>query len=785
MSIAEIKGYCSLCSCWCPAVAVVKDGVLLEVKPDKEHPLGNSLCPKGLASPELVYNKQRLQYPLRRTKPKGAADPGWERISWEEALHTIATRLNEIKAKSGAESVAFARSGPAGSPMGEVGGWVNRLANAYGSPNSIATTHICQWHRDCCSSYTFGNIGGRAGGRPEFERSACILIWGNNTHATRHSLVPLIKRGVESGAKLIVIDPRQTKIAAMADLWLQVNPGTDGALALSMINVVIEENRYDAGFVRDWTNAPFLVRNDTGNFLRPNDLTPNLNPAAYMVVDATSGELKSYLPGTPLTATPILDANYTVKLATGQKVPCQTAFRLLRELTDKYSPGIAETITGVPRDKISDAARMFATIKPACYYTWNGIEQSINASQTNRAICILYALTGNYDTPGGNVILPRVPANGVEGNEFLSPDVAKKRLGFAERPLGPGSVTFRSTQAYEVYNAILTGKPYPVKAMLGFGGNLVMSNAPSVLARQALSRLEFHAQTELFMSPTAELADIVLPAATCWESWHVGVNIDPAGDKAYVQLRPAVVPPQHESRPDMEVVFDLALRLGLGDKFWKGDIAAGFNQQFAPAKITVEQLRANPGGITINLPMKHQKYRQPDGAGNVAGFGTPSKRVEIYSSLFKEHRYDPLPTWREPAKTSQKYPLTLIVTKPAEFCHSQHRAVPSLRKMAPHPYLEINPAQARELGVKDGDRVRLETACGSITLQASLTEGIGPNVVCTQNGWWQACPELGLPGYDPYSSAGANVNTLYDIKEMDPLSGSLPLKGQPCRVTKV
>jgi len=770
----------------------VRDGVLVDVRSDEEHPLACNLCPKGLFSAELVYNKQRLQYPMRRTRPKGDPDPGWERITWDEALDTITTRLNEIKAESGPEAVVFARSGPAGSPMGELGPWVIRLANAFGSPNNIATTHICQWHRDGGSAYTYGIIG-RWGsiGRAEFERSACILIWGNNVHATRNSLVPLIKKGVDRGAKLIVIDPRKTAIASMADLWLQVNPATDGALALSMINVMLEDKLYDHEFVRDWTTAPFLVRRDTGDFLRASDLTNGGDASSYVTVDVNNNEPRAYVPGTQPPAEPALDGTFTIRLANGEETECNTVLQLLRQLASEYPLDRAAELTGVPENQIREAARLMGANKPSCLYSWNGIEQNTNAMQTNRAVCILYALTGNYDTPGGNVLPPIIAANPIVDIRFLSPETEQKRLGFQERPLGPCGKTARSIQSYDVFRASLTGQPYPVKAMVGFGGNILLSNAPSAYGKEALSHLDFHVQTELFMSPTAELADIVLPAASSWESWFVGVNFHPLSEKAYIQLRPAVVPPQHESWSDLKIIFELAKRLGLGDRFWDGDIEAGFNYQFSPSNITVEQLRMNPGGIGIELSMEYRKFSQKDDRDNFRGFPTPSKRVEIYSSLFKEHGYDPLPVWKEPitiryarSNEAEKYPLILISGKIAEYCHSQHRAIPSLRKRAQHPFLEINNLKAGELGIDDGDWVIMETPHNSITLQARVTDEISYNVVCTQNGWWQACPELNLPGYDPFSPEGANLNLVYSTEEIDPISGSLPLKGYPCRVRK-
>jgi anaerobic selenocysteine-containing dehydrogenase len=241
----------------------------------------------------------------------------------------------------------------------------------------------------------------------------------------------------------------------------------------------------------------------------------------------------------------------------------------------------------------------------------------------------------------------------------------------------------------------------------------------------------------------------------------------------------------------MKIMFELARRLGRGDVFWDGDIEAGFNYQFAPSGVTVAHLRENPGPFTIDLDMKYRKYENRDKAGNFIGLPTPSKRVELYSIPFKAQGHDPLPVWKDPLSVSfpgndvkREYPLLLINSKVVEFSHSQHRSLPSLRKRVPQPFLEINPTQAGELGVQDGDSVLLETSYGSITLFAKLREDIAFDVVCTQNGWWQECEELDLPGYDPYSSEGANVNLLYRTNNIDPISGSVPIKGWPCRVRK-
>jgi anaerobic selenocysteine-containing dehydrogenase len=778
----EIKGYCSQCSCYCRIVSEVRDEIFVRVRPDSEHPMVTPICPKGAAGPELVYNKQRLQYPMKRTNPKGSGDPGWVRISWEEALKSISDRLNQVKSRYGAQAVATVRASPAGSAIGEVWPWIRRFANAFGTPNNISTTHVCQWHRDNNSAYTFGRPGTMgSAGRPEFENSSCMIIWGNNVHATRTSLLPLIEQGKKKGSKLIVIDPRRIELVDQADLWLQVNPETDGFLALSMIHVLLSEGWFDESFTRDWTTAPFLVREDTGNFLRPNDLAAGGDPSGCMAADA-AGALVNCLPGVALTLTPALDVRVSVRVAGGETVACETVFNLLRKSVAAYAPDRAAEVTGIPAAKIRETVRMITQHRPVCWYSWNGIEQNVNASQTNRAICIFYALNGDYDRQGGNALLPPMPVNPVLGLEFADP--ARKGLGYGDRPLSASASA--ETQGYELYKSLLTGKPYEIKALLAFGGNLITSSGHALVAREALNKLEFHAHMEMFLTPTAELADIVLPAASSWESWHVGLNIASGGEKGYIQLRPAVVPPQHESRMDMEVLFDLADRLGLGDRFWNGDVEAGFNHMLAPSGVTVEQLRRSPSGVAVDLRMKYRKYLQKDGDGRLTGFPTPSKRMEIYSQVYKDRGYEPLPSWREPSHSRLKseYPLILTGGKVVQYSHSQHRALPSLRRAVPHPFLEIHPQKAGELGIRDQDWVLLETVHGAVTLQAKLTEGIACDVVSMLNGWWQGCPELGLPGYDPCSSDGANMNMLSDSEEMDVISGSLPLKGYPCRIRR-
>jgi anaerobic selenocysteine-containing dehydrogenase len=800
-SIKFIKGYCPQCMAICGTIAQVEDGVFTKVLPDKEHPnFWPSLCPKGHAGPELVYSNARLRYPMRRTRPKGDPNPGWERISWDEALDIIAAKLNEIKAKYGAEAVGWYRPAPGGSASKDFWDWMLRIAHAYGSPNTIATTHICNWGRDGSAAHTFGTM---VGPRPEADKSGCILVWGANPYRTWPILAGNIEQGIKKGARLIVVDPRRTEIAEKADLWLQVNPGTDCALVLGMLHVAITEKLYDERFVLDWTNAPFLVRTDTTNLLRASNIAVGADTKSYVVWDKNSHSPKVYDPRTTTfeseSLSPALTGSYTVGLADGKQVECKTVFQLLDDRVSQYPLGWAESITNVPRDKIREAAEMFTTIKPSCYWTWNGIEQQTNDNQTHRTICILYSLTGNFDAIGGNRVFPSPPIRRLDGTEFLTAEAKRKRLGNTERPIGPPGEKSRSyvaIRANDLYNAILTDKPYPVKGLVAFGGNVITSNPESLVGREAISKLDFFVQVEMFMTPPAQLADIVLPAASYWESWHVRVGFQGLGLKSssHIQLREQVVPPQHESKSDMEIIFELAKRMGLGDKFWNGDMEAAYNYQIAPSGLTVAELRKHPSGITLDIPSVEKAYSRADPErGLPIGFNTDCKRIELFSQLFRDHNYEPIPDYREPVISDtenregvlKRYPLILTAFKFLEYCHGWGRCLPSLRKLVPEPFIEINSVKAQEVGIKDGDMLILETANGKIKVKAKLTAAIAPNVVATQTGWWQECQELGLPGYDPYSPNGRNINLLYSTKAWDPVTGSYQLRGYPCAIRKI
>ncbi len=631
--------------------------------------------------------------------------------------------------------------------------------------------------------------------RPDYDNAGCIVLWGFNPHASWPAAAARIGKAKARGAKLIVIDPRKSNMVDRADLWLQVRPGGDGILALSMIHVMLEEKLFDAAFVRDWTNGSFLVRDDNQQLLTARDISEAGDGESFFVWDERGAALVGYRADRGYARegiVPALSGSHAVGLMDGAVVECRPALHHLREIAERYAPERAEDRTGVPAQDVRRAVRIVAAEKPSCYYSWVGIEQHRDATQTNRALCILYALTGQFDERGSNVLFANPPVRSIGAPELLPKEIASRRLGYAEYPLGsPGHGA--TVQPGHMYRAILTGEPYPVKALLSFGGDFLVAHADGAQGKAALTALDFHVHVDIFPNPSASFADLLLPASTCWEREGLMAGFVTAEQTAaWVQLRPAVVVPLHESRADVEIIFELATRLGLAEHFFNGEIDAALNWHLAPSGLTVDALRQQRMGIRAAPQTRYRKHSEIDErTGRPRGFHTPTRKLEIFSTRLAHGGHPPFPGMSvaahggdESANRANEYPLILTSFRLVQFCDQQHRNIPRLRKQAREPFIEIHPATANELAIEENQWVVLETTTGKIRLKSRLNKSLHPKVVATQHGWWQGCEELALPGYDPLSPNGANLNLILSAEQRDPISGAVAHRSQRCRIRK-
>jgi anaerobic selenocysteine-containing dehydrogenase len=388
------------------------------------------------------------------------------------------------------------------------------------------------------------------------------------------------------------------------------------------------------------------------------------------------------------------------------------------------------------------------------------------------------------------VLFTPVPTNPVAGMELLDRAQRAKAIGLSDRPLGPARFGFVTGEDF--YTAALEGRPYRARGLVSFGSNLLMAQGDSARGRDALQALDFHVHLDMFMSPTAEQADIVLPVTSAFEAEGLQIGFEVSQEaQSLVQLRAPLVPALGEARADIEIIFDLATRLGLDEHFFAGEVEAGWEHQLRPSGITLRQLREDPAGVRLPLETRHAKYAAA-ADGRPAGFATPTGRIELYAESFLDVGQPPVPTFTEPALSprsrpdlADEFPLVLTCTKDLHFCETQHRQIASLRRRAPDPEVELHPDTADARGIANGDWVEITTPKGSVRARAALNGTLDPGVVCGQHGWFEPCDELDLPGYPPFGPGSANLNLVLSQTPSDPISGSSPLRAQVCQLTRL
>ena len=689
--VKRIRTACRSCHGGCGVIAHVKGGKVIKVEGDPGSPISHgSMCSKGLAILQLAYHPDRVLYPMKRN------DKGWKRISWDVALDTIAERFKEVIEAHGPESIVI------GQGTGrDYESFLYRFANLLGTPNVLTAGHQCYVSRIGATLITCGNL-------PvcDYEgEPKCIVVWACNPLWTNPDEYKAegFWRAYKKGSRLIVVDPRKGFLANRADLWLQLRPGTDAALAMGFLNVIIEEGLYDREFVEKYIHG----------------------------WDAFVKRVREY----PL---------------------------------DRV-----EEITWVGRGLIREAARVYANTKPACIQWGVPIEQTLNCTDANRLLTALMAVTGNLDVPGGNVFFMPPPVRRV--SEFsrhrdLPPEQRKKRLGGEQYKLA-SRVALISPKA--AWDAILTGKPYPLKAGLLCGTNPVMTRANAKEVYEALKKLGFLTVIDFFLTPTAELADIFLPAATWLEQDYVG---DFWKRHGYVVARQKAVE-IGECWQDHKIFQELGKTMGQ-EAYWWDRLEDALNYMLEPSGLTWDEFKERG---YLKGEQTYRKYEEK-------GFSTPTGKVELYSTTLDKWGREPLPSYREIPESPisrpdllDRYPYILNAgLRTPTFFHSANYMVPWLREIRPDPIVEIHPETAKRHGIEEGQWVYIESPRGRIRQRAKLNNGIDPRVIVAEHGWW--FPELKDPGHG-WDIANVNVLTDNNPEICDPLMGSTNLRVLLCNIS--
>ena len=539
-------------------------------------------------------------------------------------------------------------------------------------------------------------------GRPDISRSKCLLVWSGNPFYSNITLVHEILPAREKGLKIIDVGPLITPLTAHADIHLRIRPGTSGALALGMAHVIIEEGLYDREFVE----------------------------------------------------------NYTL------------GFEEYRSYVSRFPPQVTEEITGVPSERIITAARLYASAKPACMLnSANATTHHTNGLQNHRALTCLVGLTGNFDVEGGNPLVRPAYGNVPNGlvtrdSEFEQPrpwSELPPRIGQDRYPAWSRIVP--EGQALHLPFQIQSGDPYPLRAMLAFGLNHRMWPGSDFM-EASLGKLDFIVDVDIFMTDSAKLADLVLPACSSLERSELKFY-----QEQYAIWTQPAISPLWESRSDADIIFELAKRMVPDDHLMRQGYEACIDWILEPTKLTVAELKKHPGGYAVkNITMPpYRKYR-------TMGFATPSKKMEFTSTILAEEGQDALPVYHEPKLSPRSTPdvaknFPLILTTGARlpmFVHSRTFRLGWMRSLRRDPMVDINPKDAEERNISQDDWVALSTPRGSIKVRANLTEIVAPGVVNVYHDY----PE-------------ADVNLLVEPDYLDPISGYAGFKSLLCQVQRL
>ncbi len=719
------RSYCGLCHPRCGLLLEVESGKIISVKGDTQHPVTRGMiCERGRLMADHVHHPDRMNYPLKRKGEKGSGR--WQRLTWEQALDEVAEKVYGLRQAYGAETLAFTHGTKRTYHFDE-----RRFFNLFGSPNVCGANNICMCPSNAVEYATYGGFSWGDAAQAE-----CLVLWGHAPSASSPTgLYPQIIKAKNRGAVLIVVDPRRIPEAEKADIWLPIRPGTDTALMLGWLNVIIAEELYDRDFVEKWT----------------------------------------------------------------------VGFEELREAARGFTPEKVAEITWLSPKDITETARIYATRSPAAI-TWGfGIDkQGINATQAARARCCLRAVTGNIDIAGGEPLGCADPVGRIIGeeqmelNEMIPQSQRAKQLGAERYPFFgfPGweknlEANRRLPSEYmhpanadntcvaharDVFEAMITGRPYPVKAAISVASNPVMSLPDSYKTRDALNSLDLYVVGEFFMTPSAALADYVFPICSTVETSELWMTED------FCVACPRGIDPLFERRNTYDFWRGLAVRLGQ-EEYWPWQtVDEVWDYMLSPIGLDFKKLFEQNGVFGRREYRRYEKY----------GFGTPSGKVELYSSIFKDLGCSPIPVYREVSKdlagnedNSDNFPLVLITgSRFMPMYHSEQRQIEAARKKRPDPVVTLNPETAASLGLNQDDRVRVETAYGSILMRLKLSERVNFRMADADHGWW--FPEREQPGQDLFGAFESNANVLCpDAPELcSPEIGSWPHSGLPCRVRR-
>jgi thiosulfate reductase/polysulfide reductase chain A len=733
------RSICTMCGSQCGILVYVRGGKIVRIRGNPDNPVSRGFTCKRIASAiKWLYHPGQLMYPLKRVGDRGEGK--WMRITYDEALDEIAEKLKGIKDKYGPHTLAVAEG-----TLRYAEFWMRaRFMYLFGSPNNFHPGVICGLNREVLGNSIAGfRVCPKLG---NLQDTRCVVIQSGNPRGFHPQMAEQLRRIKELAPgrlRVIVIDPRDTGIATEeTDIHLKIRPGTDASLMLAWLRIIINEELYDKNFVRNYTFG----------------------------------------------------------------------FDKLAERVQEYTPEKVADITGIPADQIIESARVFATTKPASLLGGVGTDQiAFNSTRVEHACACLMAITGNIDIPGGRYVptYPGVSINGkrpirdceMELTDKLTKEQRARLVGGEQfrltsfsgyetwgsaysRTYGVPAPSLHVVSASEplLYRGIVNNDPNHIRALISWASNVMVRTANTKMVYEALKspNLELNVVLEFTMTPTAQLADYVMPAASClerpyWTTWE-----DFSDTCCFSE---AAIEPMGERRDDYHFWRGLGVRLGQ-EEYWPWQTHEEVMEYRAkPIGLTFEELVKAAG---LRPPVAFKKYEK-------RGFATETGKFELYSTVLEKLGYDPLPYYSEPPESyantpdvAKEFPLILITggRSNPQYHSEYHQMSAGMRERHVDPIVDINTETARQVGINDGDWVFIETLRGKIRQKAHVTDGILPNIVNCEASWWY--PEM--PGEEPRLhglwESSANILTLDEPDICDELVGGWACRALLCRISK-
>ncbi len=727
----EFVGACrGNCASSCTIKATVRDGKIVKTEAyDTKNPLDRRMCVKGHTWPQRIYLPERLKYPMRRAEGTKRGEGKWEQITWDEAIDEIATKWLGYVENYGPTSVAQVRGD------GNLG-----MANTFYKV-LFGTMGAAEVHFSCDHSITHFAGPKIIGYDPWFfgndpktmTLSDNVFIWGANTSTSAQTSWPYIQEAIDAGAHLICIDPQYTVLASKSDEWFSIRPGTDAALTMAMINVIVEEGLQDErtiSLLKTDTVGPWLVKED-GTYLRPSDLgqpvtDPKKNIALCMGADGNMGS--NFVDGFD----PVLEGTFDLG---GMKV--KTAYTLLLERCAEMPLDKAAEITGISEDDIRYLARKYCEGKTANMSN-TGIDHHTNGGPAYMGLFDLMMVAGAFGEPGRGQY-------GGNATNISMGWTASSWAGAAN-----AMSIFSPYFCKAVREKSWKGQPFDPKMLFVSEANIFDIFTGEQEWRDVFDQMEYIALVDVVMTETAKHADIVLPAAEYFERWDLSYTVNP-----YMAINEKAIDPPYECKDDFEIANLLAKALGHEeivttiDDFMSEKLNTPLCQK---AGVTWEKLKEMKTVYTAvdDYYLGVQKpYMSPTGKLNLyfEKIQPLNDYGQIESGELDQEKYsmvtfEPMEeAWNESlggypqSEHSKTYPINLMSWRSRFRTHTMFSTVPVLLEMQEDPCIYMNPEDMAERGIVEGDKVRAFNDRGYVIIRAAEHPGVRKKTAMVEHGW--------------------------------------------------